>query len=220
MANEAIALTRPPPAGAPSESDYQAFSELLTASERGRAFLDEYARRNRTAETGLVMAALARLEALVREKPASDVPLRGELRILLDVIRDARPEITASALPARAEKLAALLDLLERRLESMAAPAQATGKQPSETAPTLPLSLVTRPEEVQEAAAAAPAPSQAAAARLNTADSTTAIPQVEWLGETSSAPTPVPNAQPAAPPSDPLAALRMLSAAERIALFT
>jgi hypothetical protein len=240
MANEAIALTRPPPAGAPSESDYQAFSEVLTASERGRAFLDEYARRNRTAETGLVMAALSRLEAVIREKPAGDAALRGELRILLDVVRSARPEIAASALPARAEKLATLLDLLERRLETMAAPAQAPTEQPGETAPALSFSLVARPEEVQGAAAAAPAPSQAAAARPNTADSATAIPQVEWLGEPSSpadnpaqlppaAAAPAhhassvaaPVATPAAPPpSDPLAALKMLSEAERIALFT
>ena len=37
--------------GTPDEDDYQAFCQTLSASERGRAFLAEYARRNRGADT-------------------------------------------------------------------------------------------------------------------------------------------------------------------------
>ncbi len=37
--------------GAPDEADYHAFCTALSESARGRAFLAEYARRNRNADT-------------------------------------------------------------------------------------------------------------------------------------------------------------------------
>jgi hypothetical protein len=39
MANEPMALARSPQARAPAADDYEAFSEVLAASVRGRAFL-------------------------------------------------------------------------------------------------------------------------------------------------------------------------------------
>ena len=50
---------------APDEDDYQAFCEALSASERGRAFLAEYARRNRNADTEQLRAAIGQLQSLV-----------------------------------------------------------------------------------------------------------------------------------------------------------
>jgi hypothetical protein len=119
MPNESLALVRQRP-DAPGEDAYQAFCATLSESARGRAFLAEYARRNRNADTELLLAALERLEALVRAHMTPAAGIRAELRALLETIRSARPQIDARALPARAAKLAALLDLLERRIDEIA----------------------------------------------------------------------------------------------------
>ena len=50
---------------APDEGDYQAFCDALSASARGRAFLAEYTRRNRNADTEQLLAAIGRLQSLV-----------------------------------------------------------------------------------------------------------------------------------------------------------
>ena len=50
---------------APDEGDYQVFCEALSASARGRAFLAEYTRRNRNADTEQLLAAIERLQLLV-----------------------------------------------------------------------------------------------------------------------------------------------------------
>ena len=124
MAPEALA---PAPAtvlpAAPGEDEYQTFCAALSASGRGRAFLAEYAKRHRGADTEMLLIALGRLEALMRAQQAGVEPARAALRDLLAAIRAARPEIETSPLPARAAKLAQLLDLLERRLEGLAQPA-------------------------------------------------------------------------------------------------
>ena len=53
------------PAGPPHETEYDAVYATVTATERGRWFLTEYANRNRRADTDLVMAAIARIEAAI-----------------------------------------------------------------------------------------------------------------------------------------------------------
>ncbi len=123
MANEALVPAPVSPALAPNEEEYQTFCAALSASGRGRAFLAEYARRNRGADTEVLLAALARLEAVMRSQRTGAEPVRIELRALLGTIRGTRPEIEASALPMRAAKLAHVLDLLERRLEALVEPA-------------------------------------------------------------------------------------------------
>ncbi len=124
MANEPLALARPSQASASGADDYEAFHEVLAASERGRAYLAEHARRSRAADTELLLAALARIEALVRANGAAQADVaRAELRTLLMTIRKARPEIEASQLPARAAKLAVLLDHLQERIAALAGPA-------------------------------------------------------------------------------------------------
>jgi hypothetical protein len=63
MANEAFALS-PISARAtfPGEEDYAAISEAFMETARGRWFLAEYARRNRNADTRMVLDAVARIE--------------------------------------------------------------------------------------------------------------------------------------------------------------
>src|SRR5207342_1326111 len=63
MADEAFALS-PISARAtlPGEEDYAAISEAFMETSRGRWFLGEYAKRNRNADTSMVLDAVARIE--------------------------------------------------------------------------------------------------------------------------------------------------------------
>ncbi len=107
------------PAAPPSEADYLSFCATFSESARGRWFLAEYAKRNRNADTEVLLAALDRIEALI-QKPAPDTGLHAELQVLVDTIRLARPDIEQTASPSmRMAKLTAMLDLLERRIDSM-----------------------------------------------------------------------------------------------------
>jgi hypothetical protein len=70
MANDAFALSpisaRP---SLPSEEDYEAIREAFMETSRGRWFLTEFARRNRNADTSMVLDAVARIEeALAAQK--------------------------------------------------------------------------------------------------------------------------------------------------------
>ena len=63
MADEAFALSPiSARAALPSEEDYAAISEAFMETSRGRWFLTEYAKRNRNADTSMVLDAVARIE--------------------------------------------------------------------------------------------------------------------------------------------------------------
>jgi len=63
MADEAFALSPiSARAAQPREEDYDAISEAFMETSRGRWFLGEYARRNRNADTHMVLDAVARIE--------------------------------------------------------------------------------------------------------------------------------------------------------------
>jgi len=191
MANDAAAPLQP--AGTPSEDEYQTFCAALSASARGRAFLAEYTRRHRGADTETLLAALARLETLVRARPGAD-SAQPELRKLLASIRLARPELEQSALPARAAKLAVLLDLLERRLEALAdappggGPAVEAGRlaavpPPEEPELPIPTPAAARPAlSVAHERALPPLPAGIVA---EPAGSAAIIPEVNWFGDTT-----------------------------------
>ena len=241
MPNEPLALARPPP-DAIKEDDYQAFCAALSASARGRAFLADHARRNRNADTEMLLAALGRLEARLRADGSAVERLRDELRMLLIAIRVARPEIDSAGAPAKTAKLAALLDLLERRIEAMAAPAQpAPAEEPeAQTIPPQPadaarahLAVVPLAEEPE---LPIPSPASAQLPAVMLVRPIVAVPEVTLfegappasvvVEEQAAAPAPAqtidaaPKAQNASPPADPLAPLMALSEDERIALFT
>ena len=94
MAEQAFALS-PISASAslPSQADYDAIGEAFMETARGRWFLAEYARRNRNADTAMVLDAVARIErTLAAQKqpaPLSDAP-------------DVMPAVTAILAAARA----------------------------------------------------------------------------------------------------------------------
>ena len=98
MAEEAFALS---PISArptlPGEADYDAIREAFMETARGRWFLAEYAKRNRTADTSLVLEAVTRLEAnLAAQKQAPALSLIAALGAIRSAVRQAK----ASAIEA------------------------------------------------------------------------------------------------------------------------
>lgn len=104
MADTAFALSpiAAQPAS-PSEADFQAISEAFMETARGRWFLAEFARRNRNADTAMVLDAVSRIErslAVQKEQqtqqapppppaPSNDVPeLLAAVKIILAATRD------------------------------------------------------------------------------------------------------------------------------------
>ena len=95
MADEAFALSPiSARAALPSEQDYDAIREAFMETSRGRWFLGEYAKRNRNADTTMVLDAVARIEETLaaQKRPLRD-PLFDEalasLRIALSEAREA-----------------------------------------------------------------------------------------------------------------------------------
>ncbi|MEI9804911.1 MAG: hypothetical protein WDN48_11205 [Pseudolabrys sp.] len=133
------------------ESDYQAFCAALSESARGRAFLTEYARRNRHADTGMLLAALDRLEAQMHRHAAAPEAdrIRQELRALLAAIQTTRPEIDDSPNAIRAAKFAALLGFIEHRIDVIAAASREESILPEEVA------ALVMPDRAAEAARSA-----------------------------------------------------------------
>jgi hypothetical protein len=122
MPNEALANDLPAlPDVVLSEPDYRAFSDALNASARGRAFLDEYARRNRHSNTEVLLGAIDRMEGLVRSYTATSEAdrIRQELRALLAALDAARPAVDASSAALKAARLAALIAFVQHRIESI-----------------------------------------------------------------------------------------------------
>src|SRR5260370_3136344 len=99
MADDAFALS-PISARAtqPSEQDYDAIREAFMETARGRWFLGEYAKRNRNADTRMVLDAVARVEEnLAAQKQAA--PDNG-LAQALDAIRRSVSDARAAAIGA------------------------------------------------------------------------------------------------------------------------
>jgi hypothetical protein len=96
MADEAFALS-PISARAtqPSEEDYDAIREAFMETSRGRWFLGEYARRNRNADTRMVLDAVERIEESIaaQKQPEPD----SGLAEALTAIRDAADQAKAAA---------------------------------------------------------------------------------------------------------------------------
>ena len=120
MADEAFALSPiSARAALPGDEDYAAISEAFMETSRGRWFLGEYARRNRNADTSMVLDAVARIEhslvaqkqdsvaqreeslAALQETAAADARLaEAKLTETLAAIRDAIGTAQASAVEA------------------------------------------------------------------------------------------------------------------------
>ena len=96
MASQAFALSPlSARASLPSEEDYEAIREAFMETARGRWFLDEYARRNRNADTRMVLDAVSRIEeTLVAQRRPPPEDRRAEL---LSAIQSAVKEAEQAA---------------------------------------------------------------------------------------------------------------------------
>ncbi len=134
MATETTARAGQPEPDAPDDGDYKAFCAALSASARGRAFLTEYTRRNRNADTERLLAAITQLQQTVAANTAPKVTdtIKSELRALLDEITAAQSELEASIVTTKATKLAELVALVARRITAIVALAQVESSPPAE----------------------------------------------------------------------------------------
>jgi hypothetical protein len=96
MADEAFALSPiSARAAQPNEEDYDAISAAFMETSRGRWFLGEYAKRNRNADTRMVLDAVARIEDSIaaQRQPPPD----SGLAEVLATIRNAVDQAEAAA---------------------------------------------------------------------------------------------------------------------------
>ena len=235
---------------APDEGEYQTLCEALSTSARGRAFLAEHTRRNRNADTKLLLAAIERLRSLVaaNARPQTSDSIKKELLALLDDISTAQKELETSILAIRAAKFADLIALVERRITDIVAPAHTEPAPQQDSAPAFVddaieeaerthLTVVPSPEQ-PELPIPSPAATQPPAIALVRDETIMAeVSFVEPLPAPAApdiqrAPhsTEMPKSDLAMsegsvvsrplPPANPLASIMALSEEERLALFT
>jgi hypothetical protein len=92
----------------PSEADYEAIRDAFMETSRGRWFLGEYAKRNRNADTSMVLDAVARIEqalAAQRQQQQQDLAQDNALPEALAAIRSAVAD-AAQACAAAMDRLA------------------------------------------------------------------------------------------------------------------
>ncbi|MGO4716426.1 hypothetical protein [Bradyrhizobium sp. 2TAF24] len=94
MANDAFALSPISASSAlPSEADYHAISEAFMETSRGRWFLKEYSRRNRNADTAMVLEAVERIEGVLaaQKQPApAAAPIAETIAAVRAIVENAR----------------------------------------------------------------------------------------------------------------------------------
>src|SRR3954468_14086266 len=93
MADEAFALSPiSARAAAPGEADYDAISAAFMETSRGRWFLGEYAKRNRNADTRMVLDAVARIEEKLaaQRRPVPDDRLPAALGAIRHAVNEAK----------------------------------------------------------------------------------------------------------------------------------
>ncbi|MCA1500933.1 hypothetical protein [Bradyrhizobium sp. NBAIM14] len=106
MANEAFALSpMSARAAAPNEQDYEAIREAFMETARGRWFLGEYAKRNRNADTSMVLDAVAKIEETLaaQRQPVVEDRLPEALVEIRRAIREAETIALAAFDPGAIE---------------------------------------------------------------------------------------------------------------------
>jgi len=99
MADEAFALSPiSARASLPSEQDYAAISQAFMETSRGRWFLGEYAKRNRNADTCMVLDAVARIEETLaaQKQPAPESGLPEALAAIGRAVDQAQATAAAA----------------------------------------------------------------------------------------------------------------------------
>jgi hypothetical protein len=108
VADEAFALSPiSARAAPPSEADYDAIREAFIETARGRWFLSEYAKRNRNADTRMVLDAVARIEetlAAQRQPPPPDNSLSEALAAIRGAVDRAEDKVAQAATSSALEE--------------------------------------------------------------------------------------------------------------------
>lgn len=101
-------------------SDYEALENALLQSTRGRWFLDEYSRRNRTADTQMLLDAITKLESsFVRQNmDGHSDRVRHELIEMSEAISQTRREIAAIKTPHEDSQLITATEELDAIVKS------------------------------------------------------------------------------------------------------
>lgn len=78
-------------------SDFEAIETAMMETDRGRWFLAEFANRNKTDDTQILLAAIAKLETAIKRpaRPQNSDNIRADLMEMSRVISDTRHEIAA-----------------------------------------------------------------------------------------------------------------------------
>ena len=103
MANEAFALSpMSARAAEPNEQDYDAIREAFLETARGRWFLGEYAKRNRNADTRMVLDAVAKIEETLaaQRQPVVEDRLPAALVEIRRAVQEAETAAIAAFDPA------------------------------------------------------------------------------------------------------------------------
>ncbi|WFU83968.1 hypothetical protein QA645_14875 [Bradyrhizobium sp. CIAT3101] len=106
MANEAFALSpMSARAAEPNEQDYDAIREAFMETARGRWFLGEYAKRNRNADTRMVLDAVAKIEETLaaQRQPVVEDRLPEALVAIRRAVDDAENAAAKACDPAALE---------------------------------------------------------------------------------------------------------------------
>ncbi len=151
-----------PPPHNMSDADYQTIEAAVTETVRGRWFLGEFARRNRTAEMKLLLDAMTRLEGMIGAgmQPAALPPVDPSIRLLMQRIKEIAARLEGLSTEMRDAGLEArfpeALDAEARAVSGMLrAPAPPL---PSTTSASLP---APRAEPPPERSRAIPPPAEA-----------------------------------------------------------
>ncbi|MEH2502728.1 hypothetical protein V1290_001539 [Bradyrhizobium sp. AZCC 1578] len=122
MADEAFALSPiSARAALPSEEDYAAIAEAFMETSRGRWFLTEYAKRNRNADTRMVLDAVARIEQSLAAQREETLQREANLQREEGLSAQQAAEAVAAAAAAQerlTEALAAIRGAVEAAEES------------------------------------------------------------------------------------------------------
>ena len=132
MSDEHLSLT---PSTPPTEADYEAIATAVMETLRGRWFLAEYAKRNRNADTELILKGLDRIERLLHERPPAVSPaerVRIDLVEMAKAIAQTRSEIAAikpdgdakGTLSEATEELDSIVQTTERATSDILAAAE------------------------------------------------------------------------------------------------
>jgi hypothetical protein len=121
-ADEAFALS-PISARAtlPSEADYDAIREAFMETARGRWFLGEYGKRNRNADTSMVLDAVARIEATIaaqKQAPTNELP--DALVLIRGLLSDAKTSAAKTMSGSDAEEALAAVNKGTRIIREIA----------------------------------------------------------------------------------------------------